>query len=49
MIDYQQMRQKFLNGQITQQQWVDFCQQYFLDQVMTDPQIVDVFVRLKNR
>jgi hypothetical protein len=46
---YQQMHQMFINGQITQSQWVTFCQDYFLNVVLTDPVVVGVMVRLKDR
>jgi hypothetical protein len=48
-MSYQQMYQKFLNGEITKDQWISFCRDYFNDVIMTNPDIVGVMQRLKNR
>ncbi len=48
-MNYQQMYQKFVNGQITQAQWVAFATDYLYNVVMADQAVVDVMVRLKNR
>ena len=38
-----------LNYFFTPSVFIDFCQKLFVTQIMTDPKIVDVFKRLKNR
>ena len=46
---YNDMWQKFQNGQITTDEWVAFCRDYFDNVILTDPVVVGVMTRLKNR
>lgn len=48
-MNYQEMLQKFQNGQITTDQWIAFCRDYFNNVIMTDPVVVGVMTRLRDR
>ena len=46
-MNYQEMLQKFQNGQITTDQWVAFCLDYFNNVIMTDP-VVGRYLKNKS-
>ena len=46
---YLEMWKKWKNGQITRDEWMEFCVNYAINEILTDPDIVAVMKRLKNR
>jgi hypothetical protein len=47
-IHYYEMYDKVQRGEISQEVWADYCMQ-LLGDIMEQPEIKAVFVRLKNR
>ena len=47
-IHYYEMYDKVQRGEISQEVWADYCMQ-LLSEMMEQPEIKAVFVRLKNR
>jgi hypothetical protein len=48
-MNYYDMYKKFIDGQITTDEWIAFCRDYFNNVIMADPEIIDVMKRLKNK
>lgn len=48
-MNYQEMFHKFQHGQISSNQWVAFCRDYFNNVIMTDPVVIEVMTRLRDR
>jgi hypothetical protein len=46
--EYNNMRQHFLKGHITEGEWMDFCVACLVH-IMDQPEIKEVFIRLKDR
>jgi len=42
------MWKMFQNGQITQKKWLVFCDWYMWNCIMTQPEVVEMMVRMKN-
>lgn len=47
-MNYFETYRKFINGEITQEEWARFCIDYFYNVIMTDVEVMTIFKRLKN-